>query len=159
MSRGRSTAMTAREISWREALWRAGCVAGGIVGYGSFAAFLALVGFQTYRWFEDGEWTHIGVNGALRAALAHLGRPEDLGGRMGALAHWLDAPVTWLGLHRLLDLLPASLALFALAILGNFVFIYASDHLRDARGADGARLDDQRVERGPEQATKTPSAM
>jgi hypothetical protein len=141
----------------RAAWWRAGSIAGGIVGYGCFAAFLALVGFQTYRWFQDGEWTHIGVNGSLRAALARLGGPENLTGRLGMLAHWLDAPVSWLGLHRVLDLLPASLALFAISILGNFIFIYASDHLRDMQGA--AERHDQRVERDPEQATNTPSAM
>jgi hypothetical protein len=159
VSRERGATMTAREISWREASWRAVSVAGGILGYGGLAAFLALVGLQTYRWFQDGDWTHIGVNDGLRAALAHLGRPDSLTGQMGALAHWLDAPVTWLGLHRLFDLLPASLALFALAIFGNFVFIYASDHLRDTRGAGGAGLKGQRAEREPEQATNTPSAM
>jgi hypothetical protein len=119
-------AMTAREAGWR-----AGSIAGALVGYGCLAAFLALVGFQTYRWFQDGEWTHFGVNDGLRAALARLGGAENLTGRLAALSHWLDAPVTWLGLHRLLDVLPASLALFAISILGNSIFIYAGDHLRD----------------------------
>jgi hypothetical protein len=151
MSRERSATVTAR-AAW----WRAGSIAGAIVGYGYLAAFLALVGFQAYRWFQEGEWTHIGVNDGMRAALARLGGAENLTGRLGALAHWLDAPVTWLGLHRVLDVLPASLALFAISILGNFMFIYAGDHLRDMQGAG---WDDQRVERDPEQATNTPSAM
>jgi hypothetical protein len=137
-------------MSAREAGWRAACMLGATIGYGGLGAFLALVGFQTYRWFQDGEWTHVGVNDALRTALARLGGPEALTGRLGALAHWLDAPVTWLGFHKVLDALPASLALFAVSILGNSLFIYASDHLRDT---------DQREERDPEQATRTPSAI
>jgi hypothetical protein len=129
-------------MSKRESAWRVGLIVGATIGYGGLAAFLALVGFQTYRWFHDGEWTHIGVNDGLRSALARLGGPDGLGGPLGglggplgALAHWLDAPVTWLGLHRVLDILPASLALFAISILGNSLFVYASDRLRDIKSA------------------------
>jgi hypothetical protein len=130
MSHEWSAAVTAREAGWR-----AGSIAGAIVGYGCLAAFLALVGYQTYRWFQDGEWTHVGVNDGMRATLARLGGPDNLTGRLAGLAHWLDAPVTWLGLHRVLNVLPASLALFAISILGNCLFIYTSDHLRDMRRA------------------------
>jgi hypothetical protein len=122
-------------MSTRESAWRAGLLAGAAIGYGCLAAFLALVGFQTYRWFHDGEWTHVGVDDGLRAALARLGGPEALGGPLGALGHWLDAPVTWLGLHKTLEILPASLALFAISILGNSLFVYASDRLRDIKSA------------------------
>jgi hypothetical protein len=52
-----------------------------------------------------------------------------------ALSHWLDAPVDWLGLHKLLEILPASLALFAISILGNGIFIYTSDRLREDRAS------------------------
>jgi hypothetical protein len=34
-----------------------------------------------------------------------------------------------LGLHQVLEILPASLALFALSIVGNSIFIYCSDRL------------------------------
>jgi hypothetical protein len=54
-------------------------------------------------------------------------------GRLAALVHWLDAPVDWLGLHKILEVLPASLALFVLSILGNCLSIYCSDRLRDAK--------------------------
>jgi hypothetical protein len=47
----------------------------------------------------------------------------------------MDAPADWLGLHRVLELLPASMALFALSILGNCIFVYCRDRLDDARGA------------------------
>jgi hypothetical protein len=32
-----------------------------------------------------------------------------------------------MGLHKVLEILPASLALFALSILGNSIFIYCRD--------------------------------
>jgi hypothetical protein len=75
------------------------------------------------------------VNDGLRAALAHFAGPEGLTGWRAALAQWLDAPVTWLGLHQVLEVLPASLALFAISILGNSLFIYTTDRLREERPA------------------------
>jgi hypothetical protein len=117
----------------REVAWRALSVLGAILGYGCLALFLALVSYQVYRWFQDGEWTHIGVNDSLRAALARPGGPEALTGRLAALSRWLDAPVDWLGLHKVMEILPASLALFAISILGNSVFIYTSDRIRELK--------------------------
>jgi hypothetical protein len=121
--------MTGRELSLR-----AGGVSGAVLGYGCLAAFLCLIGFQVYRWFREGEWVHIGVSDGLRAALLHLGVTPDSTGRLSALSHWIDAPVDWLGLHKVLDVLPASLALFAISILGNSLFIYSTDRLREYRG-------------------------
>jgi hypothetical protein len=120
--------MRAREVSLR-----AGEVVGAVIGYGFLTAFLSLVGFQAYRWFREGEWTHIGVCDGLRVALAQWEVPPDSTGRLSALSHWIDAPVEWLGLHRVLEVLPASLALFALSILGNSIFIYTSDRIREYR--------------------------
>lgn len=119
----------------RDFVLRLGSVLGAIVAYGYLTAFLGLLGFQVYRWFQTGEWTHVGVNDGMRAALAHFTGPDGLTGWRAALAHWLDAPVTWLGLHRVLEVLPASLALFALSILGNSLFIYTTDRLREERPA------------------------
>ncbi len=120
--------MTAREFSLR-----AGGVAGAVLGYGCLAAFLCLIGFQVYRWFRDGEWVHIGVSDGLRAALSHLGVTPESTSRLSALSHWIDAPVDWLGLHKVLEVLPASLALFAISILGNSLFIYLTDRVREYR--------------------------
>ena len=120
--------MKAREVSLR-----AGGVAGAVIGYGCLAAFLGLVGFQAYRWFREGEWTHIGVCDGLRAVLSHWGVTPDSTGRLSALSYWVDAPVEWLGLHRVLEVLPASLALFAISVLGNSIFIYMSDRIRVCR--------------------------
>jgi hypothetical protein len=121
----------------REVSLRAGEVVGGVIGYGFLAAFLSLVGFQAYRWFRDGEWTHIGVCDGLRVVLSHWGVGPDSTGRLSALSHWIDAPVEWLGLHRVLEVLPASLALFAIAVFGNSIFIYASDRIREYRAGGG----------------------
>jgi hypothetical protein len=120
--------MKARELGLR-----AGEVAGAVIGYGCLAAFLGLVGFQAYRWFQEGEWRHIGVCDGLRAVLSHWEVTSDSTGRLSALSHWVDAPVEWLGLHRVLEVLPASLALFAISILGNSIFIYMSDRIREYR--------------------------
>jgi hypothetical protein len=120
-------------VTGRENTWRILSVLGAVVGYGCLAAFLSLLGMQVYRWFQDGEWTHISLADGLRTALGHLHIPDDATGRLARLSHWLDAPVSWLGLHKVVEVMPASLALFSAAILGNFVFVYASDRLRDCR--------------------------
>ena len=122
-------------MSARDVALRLGSVLGAIVAYGYLIACLALVAFQTYRWFQNGEWTHVGVNDGMRAALAHLAGADGLTGWRAALARWLDAPVTWLGLHTVLEALPASLALFLVSILGNSLFVYTTDCLREERAA------------------------
>ena len=127
--------MSGRAAALRLVALRVGSVLGAIVGYGYLMACLALVGFQVYRWFENGEWTHVGVNDGMRAALAHFAGADGLTGWRAALARWLDAPVTWLGLHTVLETLPASLALFLISILGNSLFVYTTDRLREQRTA------------------------
>jgi hypothetical protein len=101
--------------------------AGAVFGYACLAAFLYLVGTQIYRWFRQGEWTHFGLSEGLRVALTHCCLKDPDNGRVAAFVHWIDTPVDWLGLHQVLEVLPASLALFALSILGNSIFIYCRD--------------------------------
>jgi hypothetical protein len=121
-------AMTGRESSWRIV-----SVLGGVVGYGGLAAFLSLVGLQGYWWFKEGEWTHVSLGDGIRAVLDRMHISDDATGHLAGLSHWLDAPVNWLGLHKVVEVMPASLALFAVAILGNFLFVYGTDRLRDVR--------------------------
>jgi hypothetical protein len=111
------------------AFFRVGRAVGAVVAYGSLAAFLYLISLQVYRWFRQGEWTHIGVSEGLRAGLASCCVKEGDSGLLASLVHWIDAPVDWLGLHKVLDVLPASLALFALSILGNSLFLYCCDRI------------------------------
>jgi hypothetical protein len=106
---------------------------GALLGYGCLAAFLLLIGSQIYRWFRDGEWSHFGVIEGMRMGLTRCCVNDGDTGRLAALVHWLDAPVDWLGLHKVLEVLPASLVLFALSILGNSIFIYCRD--RDRGGS------------------------
>ncbi|HMK85653.1 MAG TPA: hypothetical protein VK437_06830 [Steroidobacteraceae bacterium] len=115
----------------REAALRTESVVGAVVAYGCLAAFLCLISVQVYRWLRDGEWTHIGVIDGLRVAVAHLSGGDPSSGRLAGLSHWLDAPVDWLGLHKVLEVTPASLALFAISILGNSIYIYSSDRMRE----------------------------
>jgi hypothetical protein len=119
----------------RVALLRIVGVIGAVIGYGFLAAFLWLVGFQGYRWFRDGEWTHIGMTDGLHIALLRccVKDGED-SGRFTAFMHWLDAPVDWLGMHKVFDVVPASLLLFALSIAGNCLFIYCRDRVDRAQG-------------------------
>lgn len=111
------------------------CALGASVAYGGLAVFLFVITLQIYRWFRDGEWTHIGIVEALRVGVSRCCVKDGDTGRLAALVHWLDAPVDWLGLHKVLEIIPASLALFAVSILGNSLFIYAKDRLREEAAA------------------------
>ncbi len=124
-------------VTAREARLRIEGVLGAVIGYGCLAAFLVLTGLQIYRWFREGEWTHVGVVECLRSLLTFFGASDAPGGRAAALSHWLDAPIDWLGLHRVLEAVPASLALFAISILGNCMFIHSSDRLREMHRTAG----------------------
>jgi hypothetical protein len=107
--------------------------AGALVGYGCLAAFLWLTGTQIYRWFRAGDWTHIGVSEGLRTLLARCCVKDGDTGRIATLMHWLDAPVDWLGVHKVLEIVPASLALFAASIVGNCIAIYCRDRLDELK--------------------------
>ena len=117
-------------MSARAIVLRILSVLGAVIGYGCLAAFLSLVGLQLYRWFRVGDWPHIGMSEGLHAVLVHCCIKDGDSGRLAALAHWLEAPpVDWLGLHKMLEVVPASLALFALSIVGNCIFIYGRDRI------------------------------
>lgn len=123
-------------LDLRDVTLRAARLMGGTLGYGCLAAFLALISVQIYRWLRDGEWTHIGVTQGMSDALTRCCVKDGDTGRLASLVHWLDAPTDWLGLHSVLELLPASLALFVISILGNSLFIYCCDRLDERkRGA------------------------
>jgi hypothetical protein len=110
-----------------EAVLRFISVTGAAIGYGFLLAFLYLVGMQVYQWFRDGEWTHVGLADGLRVGLVRCCVKDGDNGRLAAFLHWLDAPASWLGLHRMFEAIPASLALFAVSIVGNCVFIYCRE--------------------------------
>jgi hypothetical protein len=112
-----------------DAAWKLIGAVGALIGYGCLIAFLGLVGLQTYRWFREGEWTHIGMVDGLRRGLIKCCVKDDDTGRLAAFVHWLDAPMSWLGMHKVFEVLPASLALFAVSIAGNCLFIYCRDRL------------------------------
>ena len=103
---------------------------GAVIGYGCLLAFLYLVVAQVYRWFRDGAWSHIGLTDGLRTVLLQWGVKDGDTGRLAAFVHWLDAPVSWLGLHKIFAVVPASLALLAVSIAGNCLFIYCKDRLQ-----------------------------
>lgn len=114
-------------VKARDAGWRVASAIGAIIGYGCLAVFLWLISLQLYRWFRDGEWTHIGISDGVRISLAHCCVKDGDSGRLAALLNWLDSPVDWLGLHQVLEVVPASLCLFAISIAGNSLFIYCRD--------------------------------
>ena len=115
----------------RKALLQIGQVLGAVLGYGCLAAFLLLVSVQVYRWFREGEWTHVGVTAGMRVGLTRCCVSDGDTGRLAGLVHWIDTPTDWLGLHTVLEVIPASLALFALSVLGNSVFIYCRDRMSE----------------------------
>lgn len=110
-------------------------VLGAVVGYGCLTAFLYLLGTQLYRWFREGEWTHVGTSDGIRFLLVRCCAKSGATGKVDALMHWLDTPVDWLGLHKILEVIPASLALLAVSIFANCIFIYSRDRIdEDRRG-------------------------
>jgi hypothetical protein len=116
-------------VSVRTAALRVTGVIGAIIGYACLAAFLYLISMQAYRWFRQGEWTHIGMGDGIKAGLLHCCVKDGTGYFAGFL-QWWDSPATWLGLHKVFEVVPASLALFAVSIAGNSLFIYCRDHLQ-----------------------------
>jgi hypothetical protein len=116
-------------VKARDVILRLISAVGAVIGYGCLIAFLFLVGLQCYLWFRDGEWTHIGMTEGLRVGLVHCCVKDGDTGRLAAFIHWLVAPVNWLGMHKVFEVVPASLAVFAMSIAGNCLFIYCRDRL------------------------------
>jgi hypothetical protein len=116
-------------MTLRSAALRSFAAIGALVGYGCLAAFLYLISVQIYRWFRDAEWTHVGINDGLRIGLQHCCVKDGDSGRLSGFLQWLDSPLDWLGLHRVFEVVPASLALFVISIAGNCLFIYCRDRL------------------------------
>jgi hypothetical protein len=116
-------------VTTRDVVLRLISAVGAVIGYGCLIAFLYLIGLQSYLWFRDGEWTHIGMNDGLRVSLVHCCVKDGDTGRLAAFMHWLVAPVNWLGMHKVFEVVPASLAVFAISIAGNCLFIYCRDRL------------------------------
>jgi len=102
---------------------------GALIGYGSLLAFLYLIGVQSYRWFRDGAWMHVGVGDGIRIGLEYCCVKDGSGGRLAHFLHWWESPATWLGMHKVFEVIPTSLALFAVSIVGNSLFIYCRDRL------------------------------
>jgi len=106
-------------------------VTGGIIAYACLAAFLCLIAVQLYRWFREGEWTRIGISDGLRATLVRCCVNEGDTGLLAQVVHWLDTPSDWFGWHRVLEVIPASIGLFSLSMLGNFAYVYSSDRIEE----------------------------
>jgi hypothetical protein len=117
-------------MSARSAAFRVTSVIGAVIGYGCLAAFLFLIGMQLYRWFRLGEWTHIGMGDGIKVGLMRCCVREDGAGHFANFLQWWESPVSWLGLHKVFEVIPASLALFAVSIAGNSLFIYCRDRIR-----------------------------
>jgi hypothetical protein len=118
------------DMNARTVVLRVTSVIGAIIGYGCLAAFLYLISMQFYRWFRQGQWTHIGTGDGIKVALMRCCVREDAVGYLAGFLHWWESPVSWLGLHKVFEVIPASLALFAVSIAGNSLFIYCRDRLR-----------------------------
>ena len=102
---------------------------GAVIGYGCLLAFLGLLGVQSYRWVREGEWMQVGMGDGHRLGLVNCCIKDGGGGRLANFLHWWESPATWLGMHKVFEVIPASLALFAVSIVGNCLFIYCRDRL------------------------------
>ncbi|HEY2465437.1 MAG TPA: hypothetical protein VGI32_15365 [Steroidobacteraceae bacterium] len=117
-------------MSVRGVVLRVTSTIGAVIGYGCLAAFLYLISMQVYRWFRQGEWPHIGMGDGIKVGLMRCCVREDAMGHFAGFLQWWNSPVSWLGLHKVFEVIPASLALFAVSIAGNSLFIYCRDRLR-----------------------------
>lgn len=114
----------------RTALLKILAAIGALIGFGCLAVFLYVIGTQIYKWFRDGDWTRIGLGDGIRVVLEYCGVQDGGTGRLAGFLRWWESPATWLGLHKVIEVVPASLALFLLSIVGNSLFIYFRDQLR-----------------------------
>ncbi len=117
------------DMSARSAALRFASLIGACIGYGCLAAFLYLISMQLYGWFRQGEWTHIGLGDGIKEALMRCCVRDGGAGHVAGFLRWWDSPVSWLGLHKVFEVIPMSLALFAVSIAGNSLFIYCRDRL------------------------------
>jgi hypothetical protein len=117
-------------MSVRTAVLRVMGVIGAIIGYGCLAAFLYLIGVQLHGWFRLGEWAHIGTGDGIKDGLMRCCARDDGAGLVAGFLRWWDSPVSWLGLHKVFEVIPMSLTLFAVSIAGNSLFIFCRDRLR-----------------------------
>jgi hypothetical protein len=106
---------------------------GAVVAYGGLASFLYLIGNQLYHWIREGQWMHVGITDGLRVSLLRCCVKDGDTGRLATFLHWLDTPLDWVGLHKLLDTTPASVGLFLISVIGNFMFIYGNDLIREKK--------------------------
>lgn len=105
-----------------------------VMTFAAFTCFLGLFGLQLYHWFRDGQWTRISItDGLLSLVSSCCARDVGGGGAMAAFARWLEAPESWIGLHRVLEVIPASIGLFLLSVFWNFIFINCSDRLEEGK--------------------------
>jgi len=139
MSRGGGAVSAVMRLRGRRIALQIARAVGAVVGYGCLAALLYLIGLQIYLWFREGEWTHFGLSEGIRIGLSHCCVKDGDIGKLAALVHWLDAPADWLGLHKVLEIAPASLALFVVSILGNSIFIYCCDRIEELDPPDPVR--------------------
>lgn len=104
---------------------------GALIGYGFLVGFLWLVVAQISDWLRVGEWIHLGVAEGLHAELLRCCLRTGDAGHLAALVYWLETPISWLGMHKLLEVLPASLAMFIVSVAGNCLFIYCKDRIAE----------------------------
>ena len=109
-----------------------------VIAFGSFGWFLGLICTQLYRWFRDGAWTSISTNDGLISLVTSCCMHPGDAGRIADFSRWLEAPASWFGWHRVFELMPASVSLFLVSMLANFVYIYCSDRLDAGRRPTGA---------------------
>ena len=119
-----------RDMSVRTVALRVTSVIGAIIGYGCLAAFLYLIGMQLHGWFRQGEWMHVSMGDGIKVGLTRCCVRDDGAGHIEGFLRWWESPAGWLGLHKVLEVIPMSLALFAVSIAGNSLFIYCRDRLR-----------------------------
>jgi len=86
--------------------------------FGVILAGLAVPALQIYGWLRYGNWTPFSIIDSLRLVAELFADPESPPTRLAA---WLESPSSWIGLHKLLSFLHASIGLWAVALGGAYL--------------------------------------
>ena len=76
-----------------------------VLGGASFLACFGIVGWQIFHYLKDGDWQPLSVITAM--------------GWAGL--EWAFSPTSWLGLYKVLDWMPLSIAALALTLLASII--------------------------------------
>lgn len=84
-----------------------------LIAGSAILAGLAIPAWQVFVWLRDGEWVPFSIIDSLRPISAFFSRFDS---SWTAFDAWLATPASWIGVHKLLSFLHASVGCWAAAM-------------------------------------------